>query len=251
MINKDFFSRIVLSSVLLVGLLVSLFVLAPQTDATPFVTCEGGGNPTISTTPNSIVVSCPNGNTTVTTANSGGGTDLRVSCGQGTNTFYGRSGGDPYTTNTIWCSTPNSGPNAEKIRPNSWNNEIDSSGDQGGAREDGTPSGGSSGEGGSLDTDVLTNPSREDIAACDGSTECINNNPLVVLIKLAVNILSALVGVVVVAVIVIAGIQYSTSGGNPNAAAQAKKRILNAIIALVAYMFLFMIFQWLIPGGLL
>ena len=69
------------------------------------------------------------------------------------------------------------------------------------------------------------------------------------LTRYAVNILGGLVGIVVTAVIVIAGIQYSTSGGNPNAAAAAKKRILNAVIALIAYMFLFIGFQWLVPGG--
>lgn len=102
-----------------------------------------------------------------------------------------------------------------------------------------------------LPVTAVTDASRARISECDGSTACINQNPLVVLIKLAINILSGAVGVVIVAVVVIAGIQYSSSGGNPQAAAAAKKRILNAIIALVAYMFLFIGFQWLIPGGLL
>lgn len=101
-----------------------------------------------------------------------------------------------------------------------------------------------------LNTDALTNTSRTQLRNCRG-TDCLNKNPLVILTKLVVNVLSALVAVVVIGVIIFAGIQYTSSGGDPNRAAQAKKRITNAIIALVAYMFLFTIFEYFIPGGLL
>ena len=94
---------------------------------------------------------------------------------------------------------------------------------------------------------TLENPSRQ--IECDGA-DCVNDNYLVVMAKWAINILGALVGVVVLAVIVFAGIEYSSSGGDPNRTASAKSRIVNAIIALVAYMFLYIILQWLIPGGL-
>lgn len=64
------------------------------------------------------------------------------------------------------------------------------------------------------------------------------------------NVLSALVGVVVVLSIVIAGIQYSTAGGNPQTVAKSKKRIINALLALLIYIFMYSFLQWLIPGGL-
>lgn len=67
----------------------------------------------------------------------------------------------------------------------------------------------------------------------------------------AINILSGLVGVVVVVMIAIGGIQYSTSRDNPQATAAAKDRIRNAIIALVAYIFMWAFLQYLIPGGVL
>lgn len=92
--------------------------------------------------------------------------------------------------------------------------------------------------------------SREDLQDCRGA-ECVNNNPITKMVIYAINILSAVVGIVVVGVIISAGIQYSASGGNPQVTAQAKKRIINAIIALVVYFFLFAILQWLVPGGLL
>jgi hypothetical protein len=95
----------------------------------------------------------------------------------------------------------------------------------------------------------LEDPSRDAAINCNGG-ECINDNYIVIMAKWIVNILSAVVGVVVVGAIVFAGIQYSSSAGDPGKTAQAKNRIINAIIALIAYMFLFVALQWLIPGGL-
>ncbi len=84
---------------------------------------------------------------------------------------------------------------------------------------------------------------------CTGDA-CVTDNPITRFLITVVNFLSALVGIIVIAVIIIAGIQYTTSGGNPQQAAQAKKRIINAVTALVAFFFLFAILQWLIPGGI-
>lgn len=66
-----------------------------------------------------------------------------------------------------------------------------------------------------------------------------------------INLLSALVGIVVVMVMVIGGIQYSTSAGDPNAAAAAKKRISNAILALITFAMMYGFLQWIVPGGVL
>lgn len=84
---------------------------------------------------------------------------------------------------------------------------------------------------------------------CTGDA-CVNDNPITKLLKDFANLLSAAIGIIVVIVIIMAGIQYTTSGGNPQVAAQAKKRIINAMIALVTWFFLFGILQWLIPGGI-
>lgn len=77
----------------------------------------------------------------------------------------------------------------------------------------------------------------------------LKNNPLINDIQTIVNVLSAGVGVVVVAMIMIGGIQYSIAGDNPTAVTAAKKRITNALIALLAFAFSFAFLQWLIPGG--
>lgn len=79
--------------------------------------------------------------------------------------------------------------------------------------------------------------------------KCIEGNKLVDMLQNIVNFLSAGVGVVVVIMIIIGGIQYITAGDNPSAVTAAKERIGNALLALVAFLFLFAFLQWLIPGG--
>lgn len=81
------------------------------------------------------------------------------------------------------------------------------------------------------------------------STQDLENNPIVKDINLIVNILSVGVGVIVVTLIIIGGIQYSIAGDNPQALTAAKQRITNALIALFAYLFIFAFLQWLVPGG--
>lgn len=65
-----------------------------------------------------------------------------------------------------------------------------------------------------------------------------------------INLLTALAGLAITSSVIIGGIQYSTSGGNPQAAASAKKRIGNAFLALLALVFLYTFLQWIVPGGI-
>ncbi len=65
-----------------------------------------------------------------------------------------------------------------------------------------------------------------------------------------VNFLSALVGVAVTVSIVIGGIQYGSSAGDSAKVSAAKNRIRNSIIALLAFLFLYAMMNFLIPGGL-
>jgi hypothetical protein len=65
-----------------------------------------------------------------------------------------------------------------------------------------------------------------------------------------INFLSALVGMVVVIMLIIGGIQYSSAGGDPAKVTAAKGKIMNALIALLAFFFLYAGIQWLVPGGI-
>ncbi|MBX4188674.1 hypothetical protein KW792_01085 [Candidatus Saccharibacteria bacterium] len=80
--------------------------------------------------------------------------------------------------------------------------------------------------------------------------KCINQSPVVKDIQNIVNFLSAAVGVVIIAMIIVGGIQYSLAGDNASALGAAKQRITNAMIALFAFLFAFAFLQWLIPGGI-
>lgn len=64
-----------------------------------------------------------------------------------------------------------------------------------------------------------------------------------------IRFLSAGVGLVVVASMVIAGIQYTTSRGDPQASAAAMKRIQSTVVALFIYIFAFAILNYVIPAG--
>jgi hypothetical protein len=75
------------------------------------------------------------------------------------------------------------------------------------------------------------------------------SNPIIKDIQSIVDFLSAGVGIIVVGVIIAGGIQYSLGGDNPQALTAAKQRIMNGLIALVAFILTFAFLQWLIPGG--
>ena len=77
----------------------------------------------------------------------------------------------------------------------------------------------------------------------------IGNNPIIKLIATIVRFLSVGVGIAVTISIVIAGIQYISSQGNPQTLQAAQGRLTNAIIALVLFIFMTTIINFLIPGG--
>lgn len=66
-----------------------------------------------------------------------------------------------------------------------------------------------------------------------------------------ITFLSVVVGLLVVIGIISGGIMYSSSAGDPQKAAKAKDRITKAIVALVAFIFLWAFLEWLVPGGFL
>lgn len=106
----------------------------------------------------------------------------------------------------------------------------------------------------------ITSEERKNLAECSATDregnviagdaqECLEENPIITTFLRVINFLSAGVGVVVTIVLIVAGIQYSSAGGDPSKVKAAKTRITNAVIALIAYFFLFAFLQWIIPGG--
>jgi len=77
------------------------------------------------------------------------------------------------------------------------------------------------------------------------------NCGIINVIVTGVRILTSLVGVVVVVMIAVGGIQYALARDNPQAVAAAKGRIVKAILALVLYLMIFGLLQWIVPGGVI
>lgn len=74
---------------------------------------------------------------------------------------------------------------------------------------------------------------------------------LVDLIVTITNVASGLAATVIVAMIIIGGIQYSMAGAEAAKVQAAKQKIINALLALMLLIFGFSIIQWLVPGGLI
>ena len=80
---------------------------------------------------------------------------------------------------------------------------------------------------------------------CTGTGE-----PIPDMLRAGARFLSVGVGLVVVLFIIVSGIQYISSAGNPQGIEAAKGKLTNAIIALLVFIFMFAILQFLIPDGL-
>lgn len=74
-------------------------------------------------------------------------------------------------------------------------------------------------------------------------------NPIMDLTFAVIRLLSNGVGLVIIGSIIVAGIQYTTSAGDPQKAAQAMGRIRQTLIALGIFIFSYPLLNYLIPRG--
>lgn len=82
-----------------------------------------------------------------------------------------------------------------------------------------------------------------------GLQQCLKTNPIVTRLNDIVAFLSAGIGIVIVGVIILGGIQYSAAGDNAEAVTKAKKRITDGLLALLGFLLIFAFLQWIVPGG--
>ncbi|QQS18968.1 hypothetical protein IPL68_02830 [Candidatus Saccharibacteria bacterium] len=66
----------------------------------------------------------------------------------------------------------------------------------------------------------------------------------------AIKLFSMIAGVAIIAGVIMGGIQYSASTGDPQKAAAAKSKISKALVSLMVFMFLFAGIQFMSPGAL-
>lgn len=74
-------------------------------------------------------------------------------------------------------------------------------------------------------------------------------NPIMDMLFAIIRLLSNGVGIVVIGSIIVGGIQYTTSAGDPQATAKAVGRIRATLIALGLYIFAYPLLNYLIPMG--
>jgi len=78
----------------------------------------------------------------------------------------------------------------------------------------------------------------------------LEQNPIFEWMVYFINVATFGVLVLLVGSIVVGGIQYSVSQGNPQKTAAARDRIISALIGLALFSLMAVILQWLIPGGI-
>lgn len=86
--------------------------------------------------------------------------------------------------------------------------------------------------------------------AVNGNETCVGSedvNPIYAYLRGIIIFLGGAIGLAVVITIIVAGIQYSSSAGNPANITKAKERLINAVIGLVLYLFLAAILRYLVP----
>ena len=101
------------------------------------------------------------------------------------------------------------------------------------------------------ETQPLPNEAATQAYSCDGLSkqECLEKNPIVKWINWGINLVAGIVGVGAVLMIIWAGIQYTTARDNAQAVAAAKQKIINVVIGIAAFIFLYAFLNWLVPGG--
>ena len=85
---------------------------------------------------------------------------------------------------------------------------------------------------------------------CLGTKAPKNTGPIEDLLFALIRFLSVGVGIIIVGAIILAGIQYTSSEGNPETTQEAKNKVRSAVIGLIIYLFTFSIIQFLVPGGI-
>lgn len=77
-----------------------------------------------------------------------------------------------------------------------------------------------------------------------------SNCGIIEYVLLISNVLAGIAGLVIVGAMIWGGIQYSMAGADPSKVQAAKQKIINALIALLLFVFGFALIQWLVPGGI-
>lgn len=96
---------------------------------------------------------------------------------------------------------------------------------------------------------LLSTDTASAAAQCSILPQSVCDGGVMGLIKFALQILTAGVGIVAVGTVIFAGILYTSAGDNANQVSQAKTLITNVVIGVISYGLWALILNILIPGG--
>lgn len=86
---------------------------------------------------------------------------------------------------------------------------------------------------------------------CVSSKDDVKGNPIFGALLAVINFMAVGVGIAVVGGIIYGGVRYITANGNAGKTEEATKIIINAILGLLLFFFMYALLNWLIPGGVL
>lgn len=86
---------------------------------------------------------------------------------------------------------------------------------------------------------------------CVKAGNSVDTNPIITYLKAIINFMAIGIGLVTAISIIIGGFQFMASKGNPQTIQAAQKRIWNGVIAIVLFVFMYAILNFLVPGGLI
>ena len=86
-------------------------------------------------------------------------------------------------------------------------------------------------------------------SAADNKSKDVKDNAIFQLLKVVLQIMTAAVGVAAVAGVVYAAVLYTSAGDAMDQVKKSKTIITDVVIGLVAYALMFLLLNWLVPGG--
>lgn len=81
-------------------------------------------------------------------------------------------------------------------------------------------------------------------SACD----CGHGESIISILNLVVNIMTIGIGILGVIGITVVGVQYLTAAGNEEKTRKAKRRMFEIVIGIAAYVVIYSLLNWLVPG---
>ena len=78
--------------------------------------------------------------------------------------------------------------------------------------------------------------------------DCGGGEGIIAILNFVVNIMTIGIGILAVIGITIVGIQYRTAGGNEEQVRKSKRRLVEIVIGVTAYVLIYALLAWLLPG---